>query len=316
MKVSIKDMAKKLQSANSFIITAHINPDGDALGSCLGLMYMLESLGKEVRVVIDDDLGRNFHILPGIEKIEKPLEDGNFYKADYLVLLDASMDRCGKVLEQCKDMPVLNIDHHVSNDDKADFLCLDAAAPACAEIIYRLAKEMQIPFTLEMATNLYTGMATDTGYFRYSNTKPSTMYAVAELMETGIRPEKISEALETRTKNQVKDLAAALQTVEVSADGKIAGVYLPYETVKDLESTEGFIDQVRVIEGVDVAIILKEIEPGTCRLSMRSKITDVSSIAKGLGGGGHIRAAGATVGLPLAEARTKVLKAISEAMPC
>lgn len=315
MKISLEEMAQKISMANSFIITVHVNPDGDALGSALGLKFILEGMGKEAKVVIDDKWDKNFSILSGIESVinlqENPEEK---FKADYVILLDASIDRCGKVIENCPDMKVLNIDHHVSNDDKADFLYLDADAPATAEIIYRLAKVLKVEFNTEIAVNLYTGMATDTGFFRYSNTKPYTMIAAAEMMEAGAKPNKISEALEVKSYETIKGLAAAMQTIEISGNGKVAGVYLPYEIVKDLDTTEGFIDQVRIIEGVDVAVLMKEKEPNLCRVSMRSKETNVSAIAQSLGGGGHIRAAGATIELPLDEAKKKLLEVINEAL--
>ncbi|MCI6870037.1 MAG: bifunctional oligoribonuclease/PAP phosphatase NrnA [Selenomonadales bacterium] len=311
MRISVEKTAEMLKEANSVVITAHINPDGDALGSCLGLMHIMESLGKKAQVLIDDDFSPNFKVLPGYERVHKP--EAESYEADYLVLLDASLDRCGRVAEKCK-APVINIDHHVSNDEKAGYLCLDAKAAACAELLYRIAKTMEVRFTLEMAANLYTGIVTDTGYFRYSNTTPYTMRAAAELLETGLKPEVFSQALETRSFAHMKGMAAAMQTMEISDDGKVAGVYLDYELLSQMESTEGFIDLVRVIEGVDVTLLMKAVEPDVCRVSMRSRYTDVSRIAISLGGGGHIRAAGCTINKPFAEAKEIVLKAIREAL--
>ena len=116
MRISVEKTAEMLKEANSVVITAHINPDGDAIGSCLGLMHIMESLGKKAQVLIDDDFSPNFKVLPGYERVHKP--EAESYEADYLVLLDASLDRCGRVAEKCK-APVINIDHHVSNDEKA-----------------------------------------------------------------------------------------------------------------------------------------------------------------------------------------------------
>ena len=311
MRISVEKTAEMLKEANSVVITAHINPDGDALGSCLGLMHIMESLGKKAQVLIDDDFSPNFKVLPGYERVHNP--EAESYEADYLVLLDASLDRCGRVAEKCK-APVINIDHHVSNDEKAGYLFLDAKAAACAELLYRIAKTMEVRFTLEMAANLYTGIVTDTGYFRYSNTTPYKMRAAAELLETGLKPEVFSQALETRSFAHMKGMAAAMQTMEISDDGKVAGVYLDYELLSQMESTEGFIDLVRVIEGVDVTLLMKAVEPDVCRVSMRSRYTDVSRIAISLGGGGHIRAAGCTINKPFAEAKEIVLKAIREAL--
>ena len=311
MIISLKETADKLMAANSLILTAHVNPDGDAIGSCLGLKFMLEKLGKKVRVLIDDDLPKFLSVLPGIDTIEKP--ENESYEADYLVILDASLDRVGSVIEKCK-APRLNIDHHRTNDEKADFLYLDAKRAATCEIIYELGKEMGVEFDINSATSIYTGLATDSGYFRYSNTTPHTMRAAAELMETGIRPEKISEAIETKNFDVVQGMAKALQTIELHSDGRVAGLFLDHELTESLDTTEGFIDQVRVIDGVDVAILLKAVEPEVCRVSMRSKKTDVAKIAESLGGGGHIRAAGCTIEKPFSQAKTDILKVIEESL--
>lgn len=313
MIISLRDTADRLMAANSFVLTSHVNPDGDAIGSCLGLKFILESLGKKVQVLIDDDVPKFLSIMPGLDEVKKPVED--HYDADYLVILDACLDRVGTVPEKCK-APVLNIDHHGTNDNLADYLYLDADSAATAEIVYRLAKAMGIKFDKDSATAVYIGLATDSGYFKYSNTTPQTMRAAAELLETGIQPEKISEAIETKDFAVVQGLAKALQTVELYADGKVAGIFLDYELTSSIETTEGFIDLIRVIDGVDISVVLKAVEPEVCRVSMRSKETDVSTLALRLGGGGHKRAAGCTIKLPFAEAKKclidEILKAIED----
>ncbi|ORU00240.1 Oligoribonuclease A [Anaerovibrio sp. JC8] len=311
MIISLKETADRLMAAKSLVLTAHVNPDGDAIGSCLGLKFMLEKLGKKVRVLIDDDLPKFLGVLPGIDTIEKP--EAESYEADYLVILDASLDRVGTVIEKCK-APTLNIDHHRTNDEKADYLCLDAKSAATCEIIFELGKELGVEFDINSATPIYTGLATDSGYFRYSNTTPHTMRAAAELLETGIRPEMISEAIETKDFAVVQGMARALQTIELHADGRVAGLFLDNELTESLETTEGFIDHVRVIDGVDVAVLLKAVEPEVCRVSMRSKKTDVANIAVGLGGGGHIRAAGCTIEKPFAQAKAEILKEIEKSL--
>lgn len=307
MKISLKEAAGKLLAASKIAITAHEKPDGDAVGSCLALKLMMEKLGKECLVLIDDDIPAFLSFLPGADKIFKPEQDG--YDTDLLVVIDASMDRIGRTAEKCSGK-VLNLDHHISNDGKADFLYLDAERAAAAEIIYQLMPELGITPDRDIAANLYTGIATDSGFFKYSSVTPATLRAAAALLETGIRPEKISEAVETKPYNVVSGMAAALQTIELHANGKVAGLFLDYELTKGIESTEGFIDQVRVIEGVDVAVVLKAVEQAVCRVSMRSKKTDVSRIATALGGGGHIRAAGCTIKKPLAEAKKLLLETI------
>lgn len=309
MRISLKDAAARLRAAENIIITAHVNPDGDALGSSLALYQLLLKLGKNVQVLIDDDIPAVFGFLPRIEEIKKP--DLASYQADLLVLLDVSMDRVGRVIEKCR-APVLNIDHHITNDEKADFLYLDADRAATAEIIYLLAGELAVVPDKYTAVCIYTGISTDTGNFRYSNTTAFTMRAAADMIEAGAEPDVVSEALEKRNFKEVQDRARAMQTIEMSADGRIAGLYIDNALYESLDTTEGFIDGVRVIDTVRVAVLMKEVEPGRCRVSMRSRGVDVSGIAAAFGGGGHIRAAGCTIEKPLAEAKAELLAGIEK----
>ncbi len=308
MRISLQETASRLLAADSIVITAHVNPDGDALGSSLAMYHLLRRLGKEVQVLIDDDIPEAFGFLPDIAVIQKP--EAERYQADLLVLLDVSMDRTGRVIEKCQ-APVLNIDHHITNDEKADFLYLDADRAATAEIVYQLAGEMGVKPDEAAAACIYTGISTDTGSFRYSNTTPFTMRAAADMIEAGARPHVVSEALEKRSFKEVQDRARAMQTIEMHADGKIAGLYIDNGLYETLDTTEGFIDGVRIIDTVMVAVLMKEVEPGRCRVSMRSRGVDVSSVAAGFGGGGHIRAAGCTIEKPLAEAKEVLLAALA-----
>lgn len=311
MRISLQEAAAKLLAADSVLITAHVNPDGDALGSSLAMYHLLRQMGKEVQVLIDDDIPEAFGFLPDINVIQKPEEER--YQADLLVLLDVSMDRTGRVIEKCQ-APVLNIDHHITNDEKADFLYLDADRAATAEIVYQLAAQMGVKPDEAAAACIYTGISTDTGNFRYSNTTAFTMRAAADMIEAGARPHVVSEALEKRSFKEVQDRARAMQTIEMCADGRIAGLYIDNALYETLDTTEGFIDGVRIIDTVKVAVLVKEVEPGKCRVSMRSKGVDVSSVAAAFGGGGHIRAAGCTIEKPLADAKATLLAALERAV--
>ena len=312
MQISLTETAAELKAHERIVLTAHVNPDGDAIGSSLGLMHALKALGKEVQVFIDDDIPAAFSVLPGYELIGKP-EEGQNIPADLLVAVDVSLDRIGRVKEAVK-APTLNIDHHITNDGKADKLYLDGNAAATAEIIYQLIEELGVPCTQEMAMCLYTGLAMDTGWFRFSNTTPNTMRGAAALLACGAQPHVISEALEQRPFAEVQSLAFALQKIELLADGKVAGICLDHASLQEHEAPEGLIGMVRVIEGVDIAFTLKEKEPGLCRVSLRSKGVDVTKIALKFGGGGHVRAAGCTIEKPCAEARIELVKAIMQVL--
>ena len=312
MNITMKDAAEKLMAAKKLLITAHVNPDGDAVGSTLGLAAFLRGKGKKVTVMIDDKLPKNLSFLPGYDKIARP-EDGKKADAELLVILDTSLDRIGEVAKAAEGLPVLNIDHHISNDGKADFLC-NANRAATAEMIFEIIDHLGGDFSPEVATPLYTGLATDTGFFKFSNTRPDTLRAAARLLEAGVRPEQVSESLEEKPEAVVRGQAAALQTMELSYDGRVAGLYLDRELAASLETTEGFIDFVRVIEGVEIAVLIKCMDDNFCRVSVSSKGLDVSKVAMKFGGGGHIRAAGFSVKKPLAEAKKDVLEALGEVL--
>jgi phosphoesterase RecJ-like protein len=312
MKITLEEAVEKLMAAKKILITAHVNPDGDAIGSTLALAAFLRGRGKEATVMIDDRVPKNLLFLPGSDKIVRP-EEGKKADAELLVILDTSPDRIGEVEKAAAGLPVLNLDHHISNDGKADFLYNDNRA-AAAEIIFEIVDRFGGEFTPDVATPIYTGLATDTGFFKFSNTRPETLRAAARLLEAGVRPEKVSEALEEKPEALVRGQAAALQTMELSYGGRVAGLYLDRELATSLDTTEGFIDFVRVIEGVDIAVLVKCMDENFCRVSVRSKGLDVSKVAMKFGGGGHIRAAGFSVKKPLAEAKKDVLEALGEVL--
>ena len=171
--LTLEETLGLLKGAEKIIITSHENPDGDAIGSSLALARYLTVMGKEAMVMIDDEISPGFKVLPGAEEIAAP-EEGRQYSADLLVVLDASLDRVGKVTEVVS-APILNIDHHPTNDGKAEKLYLDGKRAATAEIIYQLLELAEAELDREMAMALYTGLATDTGFFRFSNTTPLTI---------------------------------------------------------------------------------------------------------------------------------------------
>lgn len=312
MKITIRETAEKIKSARNILITAHINPDGDAIGSTLAMLHMLESMNKNVRAYIDDKLPKNFSVLPRENEIRRP-EPGEKFDADLLIVLDTSPDRIGRVRE-LTDAPILNIDHHVTNHNDEGDLYLEQTAAATCEIIYKLGLELRIKFNKDIAFCLYTGLATDTGFFNYSNTKPATFRVAADLVELGVCPNEIAEQVEKRTLRDVKTMCVALGTTKLFYGGKVAGMFIDEEFAKKVETTEGLIDLIRVIDSVDVAFLLTCKEKNFCRVSMRSKAVNVSDIAQKLGGGGHIRAAGCSLKTGYDEAKNTVIRSIGEGM--
>lgn len=311
LNLTMKETAAKLKAAEKILVTAHIHPDGDAIGSTLSMWLALRQLGKSAQIYLDDVIPSNLLFLPHIDAIKRPTADEKF-DADLLVVLDTSADRIGRVVAMT-DAPILNIDHHVTNSNKDDNdLYLEHDAAATCEIMLALCHELGVEVTKEIATCIYTGIATDTGFFNYSCTTSKTFHAAAELVDFGVEPNFISEQIEKRTLNDVKVMSAALQTMQIYFDGKVAGMFIDAEIEKMADTTEGLVDLIRVIDTVEIAFILRYQDEKTCRVSLRSKGIDVSKIAKSIGGGGHIRAAGCTLHTNFEDAKNILLKTLGE----
>ena len=312
MEVTLKQAGKLIERANKIVLSSHVNPDGDNVGSTLGLYHALKRTNKDITILLDDDLPDNLGMMKGLDLYQKP-QDGQIIECDLLIILDVDVDRIGKVKDVVK-APILNIDHHISNTKVSDYCYVDADAAATAQIVYSLIKEMNWNITPECATCIYTGLCSDTGFFRYSNTTPYTLRAAADLLEAGARPDKISEVFDARSFSSVKAAGKAIETIELYHDGKIALMVIDKALKQSADNTEGFVNFARNIRGVDVAVMIKYADDKVTRVSMRSKSVNVSKIAQNIGGGGHIRAAGATVNKNLNDAKNIVLDAIIKGM--
>ena len=308
MHVTSQKIWELLHASGTIAITSHIRPDGDAIGSCLAMYHALRSQGKKVSVIIDDHVPDCFSILPGAECI-RTVEEGAG-EADILVLLDARMGRAGRVTDIVK-APILNIDHHASNDGTVDYLFLDAERSSTCEILYRMFKEWQISITKEIAMSLYAGIATDTGFFRFGNTTADCLEIAADLVRLGADPHALADAVATKAFEDVQLMAKALQTAELFHGGTAVGVFLDRE-LKGLELTDDLMDLVRFTKGVDIAFLLKYEAEDVYRVRMRSRAADVSKILEPLGGGGHAHAAGCTLRMGMEEVREVIVRAIQK----
>ena len=168
MLITLKQAAAKIQAANKILLTAHVLPDGDAVGSTLAMLQILRSIGKTARIFIDDTIRDNLQALPHCDEIRRPVKDETF-DADLLLILDTSPDRIGNV-RNLTDAPILNVDHHVTNTGEGYDLYVEPDAAATCQIVYKLAGELDAEISLDAANCIYAGMATDTGFFQYSNT--------------------------------------------------------------------------------------------------------------------------------------------------
>lgn len=311
-EINLQETGRMLLAAENLVLCTHVSPDGDTLGSTLGLARFLRQQGKQVTVFCDDDINKSLSFIPGIEMCERPEADSNVV-TDLLVVIDASsFDRVGLVSEVVKPKAVLNIDHHISNTRFADYLYLDAEAAAVGEVMCDLFADMHWAVDKEIATCFYTAISTDCGSFRYANTTPKTMRTAAKLLEYGVQPNEISDCLDIRSRETVELLAKVLPSLSFACNGKIAYLTITNNLYNKDAQTDSFVSYPRSIEGVDVAVMFKAVEPEVTRVSMRSKKVDVASVALEFGGGGHLRAAGCTIYAPIEAAREQLIKALSK----
>ena len=307
MKISAKEAAKLLCMHDRILILSHKNPDGDTLGSAYGLLRALRSLGKTVRTQCADHLPRTFlYLADGVQQ--------NDFAPEFVVAVDvASVSLFGDAITEAYPQIDLCIDHHHTNELYAKQTYLYDGASAC-EAVYEVVREMGVAVTPDLADCLYTGMATDTGCFRFSNTTPKTMRLAADLMEQGAHYALLNRLLfETKSKERLAVERMVLDTVSYAADGKIALICISQKMVKESgadESELGGISGIpRTIEGVEVGITMREKETGGYKISVRTAAyVDASKLCASFGGGGHIRAAGCVIDAPYKEAKEMLIE--------
>ena len=313
-KINLLETGNMLLAAQKIVLCCHVSPDGDTLGSALGLARFLEQQGKEVIVFADDHINKSLSFIPGIEKVQRP-EEGVLVEADLFVVVDASsFDRVGICNEVVKAPVLLNIDHHISNTEFADYLYLDAEAAAAGEIMCDLFEAMGWEYDEAIATDFYTAITTDCGSFRYSNTTSKTMQRAAKLLDYGVKPNEISDMLDVRSRKTTELLAKVLPSLTFDYEGKVAHITITNDLYDKEAQTDSFFSYPRYIEGVEVAIMFKAVEPEVTRVSMRSSNVDVASVALSFGGGGHLRAAGCTIYAPVEEAKAQLLAVVGKAL--
>jgi len=316
---SLKQLAHSIREVPEAALFSHVSPDGDCLGSMLALGIGLETIGVKISFYNTSSLPDNLKFLPGIERISKSIPDR---LPENLIFIDcADVDR---VDSRLKDFfftrTVFNIDHHISNTLYGKYNYVDITAAATGEIIYNLLRKLKIPITKEIAINLYTAIITDTGRFSYSNTTAKSFKIAAQLVKTGIDLVTINNILfERKSFAQIRLLHKALSNLVLLHDGSIAVIVLSKEDFEETSAeenlSEGLVNYARNIENVEAAVLLKELDDEEIKVSFRSNSwLDVNKVASKFGGGGHVRAAGCTVNLPLTEATQSVVLALEEAL--
>lgn len=303
----------RLRTAQRVLLTGHRSPDGDCLGSELALAELVRRLGGHATIVNRDPAPSNLAALPGAATVvtAEQLPTGFEREHDLVVTVECpGLDRPGLVgLDR---LPILNIDHHPSNDAYGEVNFLDDEAPAVGVMVWQMFSTAGLAPTAADATNLYVALTTDTGDFRYSNATPRAFHAAAEMVAAGADPVQVSEWVhDGRSTASVRLLGEALATLELAAGGRLATVAVAEDAFRRAAAspadTEEIVNQPRAIEGVEVVAFFKQWEPGVVRISLRSKGSiDVRRVAAELGGGGHPNAAGCTVRGALGDVRRGV----------
>jgi len=305
---------EELRNASSVLIGTHLNPDGDALGSSLALAAYLDRRGLDVQVLCHHPAPRNLRFLPGVGKVRQSPKRED--EADLAIMVDLeSRDRLGDVRDYILQTPrLVVIDHHVPHEEPGDLRIVDVGASATALIIARLLIDLGAEITPDMATNLLTGIITDTGSFRFRNTTPESLSISAILLEKGADLALVNEEIFQR-----KPLASTLllghmlDTMRLECGNRIAvGVLTKGDFERAMatdEDTEGFVNEMLSIDSVEIAAILREPKPGRIRCSLRSRAEhDVATVAREFGGGGHRNAAGCTLDLTVDEAEETIVR--------
>lgn len=309
--MNLYEIARFLEAHDNYEILTHAYPDGDTLGSGFALCMALQQIGKNARVITTNVPSKFLYLLNGVKQ--------QIFEAETIVSTDVAADSLlGSNMGKYIGNVDICIDHHCSNAFTAKAKFVDKFAAANCEIIYRLLQEMNVKITREIANCLYTGISTDTGCFRYTNTTAQTMRVAASLMDFGCDTAYINKAMfETKSKEKIQLEHAVYNTIGYCADGKCAIIYTTLEMMKNLnvgdDEMEGLASIPRQIEGVLIGITMREKDGGFFKISVRTNGNiNASDFCSQFGGGGHSAAAGCTIEGDLKTVRQKLIKAAEE----
>jgi len=311
----------QIKKAQHILLTSHSDPDGDAVSSLLALGLALSHLDKKVTLYNASPIPAVYRFLPAVERIVRRLRKAETY--DVALVLDCGdLSRVGQASSTISQIPVvINIDHHISNTGFGDLQLIDANACSTAEMIYRLIKTLKVPLDKEIAMSIYTGILTDTGSFRFSNTNQAAFAICHEMTELGVEPHRVAQhVIGTYSLERIKLLNLALDSLEISKNGKMSVMTVTNAmfdfTKTQPEDVDGMINYARRIQDVKVAALIQEQRNGRSRsegqrrfhVSLRSDgSVDVAAIAGAFGGGGHAGAAGFQVETSLLKLKSDII---------
>lgn len=312
----MKKIIDTLSTRNRFLIASHVDPDGDAVGSLLAMGLALEATGKKVVMYNESSIPSPYRFLAGVDRVT--CDAPSLQNCQVAVVIDCGdIQRLGRMAETIENFPlVINIDHHTTNNGFGHLRLVDTNACASAELIYRIILDLGTPITAPIAAALYTGILTDTGSFRFSNTNQNTFSVCETLVAAGADPAEVAKHLYGQYSiGRLKLLNMALNSIEISDNGKLSlmsvtrRMLLESGTVPD--DVDGMINYARRIEDIDVAVLIREKRngnpAGSYQVSLRSNGgVDVAAIATAFGGGGHPTAAGFLAQATLPQLKAKI----------
>lgn len=318
---SLASLQKLCDRHERFLVISHVRPDGDAYGSTLGLALCLRAMGKDVQTVNADGLSPLFEFLPGSKGLTAtppgvPEPDRVIISVDC-----ADAKRLGAIFDQWQRAPDVNIDHHVSNPGYAQLNLIDADSPATAQVLHEIITALKWPLTPEIAANLYVGIMTDTGNFRYRQTTAHTFEVAARLVAAGADPTDLAEACyQSFRAERLLLIAEVFKAIHFASRNRVAWFCLSQEMYARSgaipDETEGLIEYLQAVKTVEVAFMLEALPDGLTRASMRSRgKVDVQQICREFGGGGHRLAAGLRTKLDPVALEKKLLDLIAQQLP-
>lgn len=317
--VMARQVADRIRSGSTFLITSHRNPDGDALGSSLALQGLIRKMGKRADVIVRDDFGKPLKKMPGADGIVITDALPPSYPNGFDAIFTMECPEHERTGYPVLPGPVVNMDHHLGNRMYGEINYLDVDAPSVGEMVLQMNDHLGVELDADIATAMYVSLATDTGFFRYSNTTLRAFEAAKRMIAAGADPAEISLWInESNTLGSIRLLGSCLETLEVSHDGRIATLELRQAFLEESgagpEDSEGIVNYGRTIDGVLVSALFKEVPDGT-RVSMRAKPgVDVQKVAAVFGGGGHKAASGCFIGKPVDEAIPTLMPLLEDAV--
>lgn len=313
MRISLEKTAENLTLQDNILILNHKNPDGDAHGSAIALCLGLRSMGKSAFILENE--GTTPRFAARLINLTAPAD----FVPGYVVAVDsATGERLSASAADVKDKVDLAIDHHVSHRDYAKETFVDGAAAACGEIIWELLTLMSVEISKRIAEALYIAISTDTSCFLNANTTPRTHEIAAKLLPlVPDFPALHREFFVVKSKARLAVESILISSINFYLDGRVAVMHLTLSDIKGAKASEDDLDNIvslaRCIDGVELGILLRETEDGGTKASLRSSDKfNVSDICAHFGGGGHVRAAGATLELPIPDAEAALIKVIGE----